>query len=190
MIIVTLATAPPDSAKISRFIWRPQLLQSLRRRRAPPVVPASETLVRRHHGDLALSLLAILVSCAIAVASKLTGGADIPVCHTDGVNAANAADRNVCPTAPGTCHVQLGGPLGFLRRRLSNRLDGFRRGDRFGRCGDVRETDPLVRPSLDVDRLDFLKRQAGNRHGDGRLRLLSFRMVDPAPGPLVPARRT
>ena len=28
MVIVTLVTSPPDSAKISRFIWRPQLLQA------------------------------------------------------------------------------------------------------------------------------------------------------------------
>jgi solute:Na+ symporter, SSS family len=28
MIIITLATSPPDPAKISRFIWRPQLLQA------------------------------------------------------------------------------------------------------------------------------------------------------------------
>jgi hypothetical protein len=28
MIAITLATAPPDPAKVSRFIWRPQMLQA------------------------------------------------------------------------------------------------------------------------------------------------------------------
>ena len=44
--IVALTTAPPDYAKIAPFVWRPQLLRDLRRRRAPAVVSTTEIVVR------------------------------------------------------------------------------------------------------------------------------------------------
>ncbi len=62
MVAVTLLTNPPDYARVARFIWRPQLLRAYDEGVSPPMVSASETLVRRCVRDLALSLLAILVS--------------------------------------------------------------------------------------------------------------------------------